>query len=338
MLTPPRAKSPVLTWRVALALGSVYVIWGSTYLAIKFAVAPKHGTPLPPMLMPAIRFGVAGVLLLAYAVRRPAADGLPDPLGWRQWRATGIVAIALLVGGNGLVTLAETHQLDSGITAVIVALTPLWVAVIGLARRDKKLPALALVGIVLGLFGVAALVWPTGHTHIKTGAALTVVVASLSWAGGSYYSRSAPLPRRPLVMTGMEMVVASAAFFVVSAVRGELSGFSLADVSAGAWSALAYLTVVGGMVAFTAYVWLLRNAPLSLATTYAYVNPIVAVFLGWLLGDESLSVRDLLATAVVVVSVALILSTHRSAPVESSSSTGALMPGDTRTEVRPPRQ
>jgi drug/metabolite transporter (DMT)-like permease len=171
--------------------------------------------------------------------------------------------------------------------------------------------------IVLGLFGVAALVWPTGHTHIRTGPALTVVLATLSWAGGSYYSRSAPMPRRPLVMTGMEMVVASVGFLFLSAVRGEISGFAPSAVSAGAWWALGYLTVIGGMVAYTAYVWLLRNATLSLATTYAYVNPIVAVFLGWLLGNERLTPRDLVATAVVVVSVALILSSHRSSPTES---------------------
>jgi len=225
--------------------------------------------------------------------------------------------MALLVGGNGLVTFAEKNHLDSGITAVILAMTPLWVAVIGFARRDKRPPAVALVGIVLGLFGVAALVWPTGHTHIRTGAALTVVLASMSWAGGSYYSKSAPMPRRPLVMTGMEMIWGSVGFFVISAARGELTSFAPSDVSASAWWALVYLTLIGGMVAYTAYVWLLRNAPLSLATTYAYVNPIVAVFLGWLLGDERLSTRDLLATAVVVVSVALILSTHRTIPTES---------------------
>lgn len=314
MPTAPRATSTALTWRVAVALGAVYLIWGSTYLAIKFAVAPDHGTALPPMLMPAMRFGLSGVLLLGWAVRRPAADGRPDPLGWRQWRATAIVAFALLVGGNGLVTIAEAHKLDSGITAVILAVTPLWVALIGRARHDTGLPVVGTVGVVLGLFGVAVLVWPTSHPHINTGAALTVVLASLSWAGGSYYAKSAPMPRRPLVMTGMEMVVASGAFLIISAVRGELSGFSPGAVSASAWWALVYLSLIGGMVAYTAYVWLLRNAPLSLATTYAYINPIVAVFLGWLLAHERLTPRDLLAAAVVVTSVALILSTHRPAP------------------------
>ena len=140
---------------------------------------------------------------------------------------------------------------------------------------------------------------------------LTVVAASLSWAGGSYYSKSAPMPRRPLVMTGMQMVCASVVFFVISAVRGEISSFSPGTVSAVSWWALVYLTLIGGMVAYTAYVWLLRNAPLSLATTYAYVNPIVAVFLGWVFLGERLQPRDIFATAIVLASVALILSVHR---------------------------
>lgn len=299
-----------------MALGSVYLIWGSTYLAIKFAVAPEHGAPLPTMLMPALRFGVSGALLLAWSIRRPASDGRPDPLGWPQWRATFIVAISLLVGGNGLVTVAESRGLDSGVTAVLIAMTPLWVALIAAVRRDKPLPRLGAAGLALGFFGVAVLVWPTGRAHIDTAAALTVVAASLSWAAGSYYSRHAPLPRRPLVMTGMEMLWGALVFVVLSFGRGELSGFSPSAVSASAWWALVYLTVIGGMVAYTAYVWLLRNAPLSLATTYAYVNPVVAVFLGGLLASERLSGRDLLATIVVVTSVALILSTHRSIPVD----------------------
>lgn len=308
-----------LGWQIVVALVSVYVIWGSTYLAIKYAVAPAAGTPLPPMLMPALRFGASGLLLLAWAVRRPAADGRPDPIGWRQWRACAIVGVALLVGGNGLVTIAEFKDLDSGVTSVILAVTPLWVALIGFARRDTRLPTVAVVGIALGLLGVAVLVWPSADAHIPTGPALTVVLASLSWAAGSYYSKSAPMPRRPLVMTGMQMVCGSVAFFVISGVRGEISSFAPSAVSATAWWALAYLTVIGGMVAYTAYVWLLRNAPLSLATTYAYVNPIVAVLLGWVFLGERLSARDVAAAAIVLASVALILSTHRPAPAAAKA-------------------
>lgn len=314
---PPRARAAVLTWKVVISLASVYLIWGSTYLAIKFAVAPERGAPLPSMLMPAVRFGVSGVLLFAWSVRRSAGDGRPDPLGWPQWRATLIAAMLLLVGGNGLVTIAESRGLDSGITAVIVAMTPLWVALIGAVRRDKPLPRIGVVGLALGFAGVAALLWPSGDAHIDTPAAFAVVLAALSWAAGSYYSRGAPMPRRPLVMTGMEMLWGSLAFMVLSVLRGELAGFSPSAVSESAWWALVYLTVIGGMVAYTAYVWLLRNAPLSLATTYAYVNPIVAVFLGWLLANEKLTPRDLVATVIVVVSVALILSTHRPAPAGS---------------------
>ena len=297
-----------------VALISVYVIWGSTYLAIKYAVVPTSGTPLPPLLMPALRFGASGLLLLAWAVRRPASDGLPDPLGWRQWRACAIVGVALLVGGNGLVTIAEFNDLDSGVTSVILAIIPLWVALIGFVRGASRLPRIAVAGIALGLVGVMVLVWPSADAHIPTGPALTVLLASLSWAAGSYYSKTAPMPRRPLVMTGMQMVCGSLAFFVISGVRGEFAAFSPGAVSAVSWWALAYLTVFGGMVAYTAYVWLVRNATLSLATTYAYVNPIVAVLLGWVFLGERLNARDLAAAAIVLASVALILSTHRPAP------------------------
>jgi drug/metabolite transporter (DMT)-like permease len=309
-LRSTRAPSPLLIWA---ALGSVYVIWGSTYLAIKMAVLPDNGGALPPMLMPALRFTVAGALLYAWSSRRPAPDDAPDPIGWPQWRATAIVGVALLVGGNGLVTVAEQQGLDSGITAVIVGATPLWVALIGAVRRDERLPAVAVVGLVVGFGGVALLVWPGGSGRIDSGSALMVVVASICWASGSYYARRAPLPRRPLVMTSMEMLCASVVFWALSLVSGELSGFRPAEVAASAWWALAYLITIGAMVAFTAYVWLLRNAPISLVTTYAYVNPVVAVFLGWLLVDERITARDGLAIAVVVTAVALIVSTHRSA-------------------------
>ncbi|MEO6715568.1 MAG: EamA family transporter [Mycobacteriales bacterium] len=317
MLTAERTRPTTLSWRVAVALASVYVIWGSTYLAIKFTVAPEHGAPIPPMLMAAMRFGLSGALLLAWAVRRPAADGLPDPIGWPQLRSTLIVALALLIGGNGLVVLAETRGLDSGITAVIVASVPLWAALIGAVRRDKPLPPIGLFGVALGFAGVAALFWPTADAEINTVAALMVVVGALCWASGSYYSRGAPLPRRPLVMTAIEMLWGALAFVLLAAARGEFADFAPRSVSAHAWWALVYLTVIGGMVAFTAYVWLLRNAPMSLATTYAYVNPVVAVFLGWLFANEKLTLRDLIATAVIVTSVALILSTHRPAPTRA---------------------
>jgi drug/metabolite transporter (DMT)-like permease len=308
----PTAGRPsrLLLWT---ALGSVYVIWGSTYLGIKFAVLPEDGVPLPPMLMPALRFSVAGLLLFAFAARRPAADGRPDPLGWPQWRASAIVGAALLFGGNGLVTLAEQRGLDSGVAAVIVGSTPLWVALIGALRRDERLPTPAIFGLVIGFAGVAILVWPSGTGHIDTGDALLVVGASVSWACGSYYAKRAPLPRRPLVMTAMEMLCGAALFWLASGVTGEIAAFDPGGVSARAWWALAYLIVFGAMVAFTAYVWLIRNASLSLATTYAYINPVVAVLLGAVFADERITVRDAVATAVVVAAVALIARTHRPA-------------------------
>jgi drug/metabolite transporter (DMT)-like permease len=306
-MTRRAGPSSALVWANLIA---VYIIWGSTYFAIRYAIGGRHGdTGLPPLLMAAIRFLLAGGLLFGYAVRRPHPDGEPDRLGARQWRATAIVGVALLFGGNGLVTLAE-QRVDSSVAAVLIATTPLWVALIAWARGDERLPRPGVVGVVLGFLGVCVLAWPSGSARIDIIGALMVVGASLSWALGSYYSRRAPMPRRPLVMTGMEMLCASLALFVVSFASGDAARFQPSEVDAVAWLSLAYLVVFGAMVAFTAYVWLLRNAQLSLVTTYAYVNPVVAIALGVAIAGEPLTARGLVASGIIVAAVALIVSTR----------------------------
>lgn len=297
------------------ALWVVYLVWGSTYLAIRVGVQPTHGAGLPPLLMAGMRFTTAGVLMLALFGRRPATDGAPDPLGWKQWGAAAVIGCALLLGGNGLVSIAE-KRIPSGIAAVLVATVPTWAAVLGAAFRLERVTVRHAVGLALGFAGVAVLVVGHGSGRIDAVGVLTVVIAALSWASGSVWALRAPTVRRPLVMTGMEMVCGGIGCAIAGLARGEATDFHPAAVPAKSWVALAYLVVFGSMVAYTAYVWLLHNARLSLVTTYTYVNPLVAVALGALILGESLSFRTLLASAAIILGVALIItrSTKRNEP------------------------
>ncbi len=302
--------------RIWTALLTIYVVWGSTYLAIRYAIGAdtgQHG--LPPLLMGGVRFLVAGTVMYAWAIRRPAADGKPDPVGRAQWRSCAIVGLALLLGGNGLVVLAE-RSVDSGIAAVVVALVPIWTASLGLLLGGERLHRLAVVGLGIGFTGAVVLANPAGADRIATGGVLLLLCATLSWSAGSYYGKSAPVPRRPLVMTAMEMLCGGAGLLLAGIARGELADVDIGAVGWTAWVALGYLVVFGSMAAFTAYVWLLRNARLSLVTTYAYVNPAVAVLLGGLFLDERLTTRTLVASALILVGVSLVVSSRAAASVE----------------------
>jgi drug/metabolite transporter (DMT)-like permease len=288
------------------ALWVVYLVWGSTYLAIRIGVQPSHGVGLPPLLMAAMRFTLAGVLMLALFARRPAPDGAPDPLGWRQWGSAAVIGLALLLGGNGLVSIAE-KRIPSGVAAVLVATVPTWAALLGAVFRLERVTIRHAIGLALGFVGVGILVVGHGSGRIDGVGVLTVVIGALSWAAGSVWAPRAPTVRRPLVMTGMEMVCGGIGCAVVGLARGEAADFHPAAVPARSWIALAYLVVFGSMVAYTAYVWLLHNARLSLVTTYTYVNPLVAVALGAIILGESLSLRTLLASAAIIVGVMLII-------------------------------
>ncbi len=291
------------------ALLTVYVVWGSTYLAIRVAVRPDTGEGLPPLLMAGVRFALAGALMLAVTVRRPAADGRPDPLGPQQWVATAVVGTALCAGGNGLVSLAEQH-IASGLTAVIIATVPMWVALFAGVRGGDRTPPSTLAGLALGFAGVVLLVGG-GSAHADLRGVTLVLVAALSWASGSFYSSRAALPRRPLVGTGMEMLCGGVVLLAGGLLTGEAGRLHLGAVAPASWWALLYLGVFGSVVAYTAYVWLLRTARLSLVTTYAYVNPVVAVLLGTAFAGERLTARTLLAAAVILVGVVLIVSGPR---------------------------
>lgn len=288
----------------------VYLVWGSTYLAIRVGVRPEHGAGIPPLLLAGARFTLAGLLVLGFSVPRPAPDGQPDPLGRRQWTSAAVVGLALLLGGNGLVSIAE-ERIPSGIAALVVATVPIWTALIGAAAGQERIRWRHALGLVLGFAGVGVLVAGTGGHRVDVAGVLIVLAAALMWAGGSVWSRTAPMVRRPLVMVGMEMLCGGAGCLVVGLATGEAGRLHLADVSLSAWLAGSYLVVFGSMLAYTAYIWVLHNARLSLVTTYAYVNPLVAVVLGALLVGEAFTARAAIATVTIVSGVALLVSSPK---------------------------
>jgi drug/metabolite transporter (DMT)-like permease len=282
--------------KLAAALGTVYLVWGSTYLAI--AVADRT---LPPFLMLSTRFLVAGALLYAWAARR--GEVAAERPGRRQWRAAAIVGGALLVLDTGGVAWAE-QRVASGTAALLIASVPLFMALLDRAFFGVRLPLGAAAGIATGLLGVVLLVGPSGR--IDAVGAGVLLLASFAWAAGSAYARVAPLPRRPLLAAAMQMLCAGAGLGVVGAATGELGRVDVAAVSAASLAAVSYLVVFGSLVAFTVYGWLLRHASTPVLSTYAYVNPAVAVLLGWAFAGEHVGGRELAAGLVILSSVALL--------------------------------
>jgi drug/metabolite transporter (DMT)-like permease len=285
--------------RTAGALGTVYVVWGSTYLAIRYAIED-----FPPLLSAALRFLTAALLLLGYLVLRRGRSAL------RATRTQAVTAalsgILLLAGGNGLVSVAE-QRVESGLVALLIACTPLWIVVLRTLLRDRPAPATAF-GVLVGLGGVALIFLPGGSGGTDAGYAGLCVLAALSWAVGSLLVTRRPVPADPLTLTGVEMAAGGLVALAAAAAHGEFAGFAPGDASGKAWFALSYLVVFGSLVAFTAYVWLLGNAPVSIVATYAYVNPAVAVLLGALVAGERLTGSALVGGLVVLVAVALVVT------------------------------
>jgi drug/metabolite transporter (DMT)-like permease len=280
------------------ALGIVYVVWGSTYLAIRYAIEG-----FPPLLSAGLRFVAAAVLMFGYlAVRRPAALRANRT----QLTTAAVSGILLLAGGNGLVTVAE-QRVDSGLVALIIACVPLWIVILRLLLRDRPGPATAL-GVLIGLAGVALIFLPGGSGEIDLGYAALAVLAALSWAVGSLLLTLRPVPADPLTLTTVEMAAGGLVLLVAAAAHGEMARFAPGDAPASAWFALSYLVVFGSLIAFTAYVWLLGNAPVSIVATYAYVNPAVAVLLGALIAGERLTRSALAGGLVILAAVALVVT------------------------------
>jgi drug/metabolite transporter (DMT)-like permease len=286
-----------LRWKIALAFLAVYLCWGMTYLAMRVAVKD-----LPPHLMSGARFLVAGLVLYLWARRR--GDPKPTP---RNWYAAAVVGAFLLLGGNATVAWAE-QQVPSGLAAVIIAVAPIWMVGMEWARGGPAPTRRVIAGLLLGLVGVALLVSPRGPATGQVdplGAAL-LVLASASWAWGSVTSKSAPLPKSPFLATSMEMIAGGVLLLVTAALAGQIGQFKPAQVSANAIFAWLFLVVFGSLVGFTAYIWLLGVTSIAKAGTYAYVNPIVAVFLGWVILGEPVTGRTLLAALVILIGVALV--------------------------------
>jgi drug/metabolite transporter (DMT)-like permease len=294
--------------KVWLALAVVYVVWGSTYLGIDLAIRT-----IPPFLMASVRFLVAGTLLYVWSIRRGDRSDRPTA---RHWLTAALIAAPMLAIGNAAVGWAEVH-LDTGTASLIIASVPLWLALLDRVFYAQRLARVVVIGLAVGFAGVGLLVAPGGsHTNAR---ALVLVFSSLAWAIGSLYSRHAELPRRPLVGVSMQMLTAGVMLAVVSAVAGE--SVHPGRVSLESWLGLAYLVVFGSLLAFTAYMWLLRNAPTSLVGTYAYVNPVVAVLLGTLFLGEGLGWRTLVGGGIILGAVALIVRAPKPPPVPQPRAT-----------------
>jgi drug/metabolite transporter (DMT)-like permease len=279
--------------RVWTALWIVYLVWGSTYLAMRWG-----DESIPPFPMLAVRFLVAAALLGAWCARK----GLVRPT-LRQWRDGAIVGTCLASFGNGGVGWAET-RIDSGLAALLVAVVPLWIAVLDRAFLGGRLSLRGAVGIAIGLAGVAVLVDPRGSGELL--GFVVVLSGSFAWASGSIYATRADRPEDPLLGVALQMLCGGVVLAVMGA--GQWSRVDPGAITTRSWLSLAYLVLVGSVVAYTAYGWLLHNAPPPLVATYAYVNPVVAVLLGTLLADEALTVRTAIGGAVIVVAVALIVT------------------------------
>ena len=293
-LTPPSRVSLVT------AFAAVYLIWGSTYLAIRWGVAE-----IPPFLMAGGRFLGAGLVFVALAVHRGAARPTA-----RDWLTTGLIGLLMAAGGNGLVSWA-LQRVPSGIGALLVSMVPFWVTLADWLRPGgARPPGHVILGLALGFTGVALLVNPTdvaGARALDAVGAGTIVVASLLWAAGSVYSRYAPQPASHWLSSGMQMLGGGAVLMAMSATTGELAGLDWSTVSPAAFGAWVYVAAFGS-VAYGCYLWLLKASTPAKAATYAYVNPVIALVLGYLLAGEALSLWSLGCSAVVVAGVLLVVS------------------------------
>jgi drug/metabolite transporter (DMT)-like permease len=321
MSTVDRIKAP--RGLVLAAFAAVYLIWGSTYLGIRFAVET-----LPPFLMGGARFLVSGLILFAWL--RATGTPAPSKINWRR----AAIAAALLLGiGNGGVNWAE-QKVPSGLTALIIAGTPVWFALFDWLRPGGVRPTLqTALGIVVGFAGVMLLVgsrsaWQSANIDFTGVAAL--VLASMAWAIGSLYTKYADKPESPMMTAAQQMIAGGGILSLAGLLFGEASSFEWSRVSTRSLAALAYLTLIGSLVGFTAYAWLLKATTPARASTYAYVNPVIAVFLGWAFGGETLTGRMLIAAGVIVAGV-VIITTRRGPSIKPVEVNASVRPTTTAT-------
>jgi drug/metabolite transporter (DMT)-like permease len=286
-----------MRWKIAIAFFAVYICWGMTYLAMRVAVVD-----IPPHLMSGSRFVLAGAVLYAWARRR---GHTPPTLA--HWRSAAVIGAFLLLGGNASVAWAE-QRVPSGLAAVLIAVAPIWMVGMEWARGGSRPRVLVILGLLLGLAGVGLLVSSrqSASGPVDLLGATVLVLAAASWAWGSVWSKTAVLPESPFIATSIEMIAGGILILGTAAVAGQLGGFDLSRVSLAAAASWGYLVVFGSLVGFTAYIWLLGVTSIAKAGTYAYVNPVVAVVLGWAILHEPVSGRMLAAAAIILVGVALV--------------------------------
>ena len=293
------------------AFAAIYIFWGSTYLAIKYAIET-----LPPFLMAGSRFAFAGAILFLWA--RLSKDYEAPKL--EHWRTSFIVGTLLLLGGNGGVVLAQ-HYIPSSLAALLVATEPLWIVILswlwlGHGRPNWKV----VLGLLIGFVGVWLLISGRASDGVEAGGIgqwigiVAVIVGAFSWAAGSIYGLRGSVPKSPILAAGMQMMAGSISLLAVGLIRGEFWTFDPAAVSSASIIGLTYLIIFGSLIGFTAYSWLLKNSRPSMVATYAYVNPVVAVLLGWLIAGESMTGQMLVGAGVVVGSVVLITSQNTHEP------------------------
>ena len=320
-----RADPPV--WLFWTALWIIYIVWGSTYLAIRVTVET-----IPPLASAAVRFFVAGLLMYLFLLIRRGPQGVR--VSARELGACTLIGAALLFGGNGIVSIAE-QSVPSALTALIIAAIPLWVIVLRAVTGDRVSGKTAL-GVILGFSGVALLVVPGSTSGGAEGIGyVLLVLASLSWATGSFLSGKVALPRDPFTSTAVQMLCGGAIIAVAAFVGGEFNGIDPSSFSLSSIAGLAYLIVFGSLIAFTAYTWLLQNGPISKISTYAYVNPVVAVFLGWLILSEEITLMIGIGALLIIASVAFIVRNEsRVARLRSAEDAGASVATNMEPELQ----
>ena len=296
--SPGPARGPVL-----VNFAVVYLIWGSTYLAIRYVLES-----LPPLLSGGARFLVAGTVLMLVAAFNDRRRGIAaEPLTRAQWGLATIVGGLLFLGGNGAVMWAE-QRVASGVAALLVAIMPLWLVLLEWARPGGHRPSLVTsLGLLLGTAGLGLLVGvPSQRGSVDLAGVVVLLLGSLLWAAGSLVARSPRLPRNALRNSGVQMLTGGGLLFVAGTVAGEWGRLDLAHVSRASWLGWLYLVTFGSLLGFTSFAWLMRNVAAAKVATYAYVNPVVAVFLGWLIASEPVTPRMLAAAAVIVGAVVMI--------------------------------
>jgi len=294
-------------WKTLLAFAIIYFVWGSTFLAIRIGVHE-----VPPFLLAAMRFLVAGFVVYAWMIAR----GERSP-SMRQWRSAALLAILIFVGDYGLVFWAE-QRVPSGIAAVMMATIPVFMALSEIIfLRTQKLTVRLGLALLVGIGGVAVLMSRSlnlGGAPIDRVGAVALIVASMSWSIASALARKLPLPPSQVMSSGAQMLAGGVFLALTSAALGEFRSFHPWTVSRGAWLSLLYMIVAGSIIAFTAYVWLIHHESPTKVGTYAYVNPVVAVLLGYFLAGEALGLRTILGTVFVLISVVVITTTGAKKP------------------------